>query len=124
MAVGSDITNDSDVDPFAKAYLALQQQFVAGLNKRQTEISQAKNHTALISALHRLAGAAGSYGFTDLSTLARQAIELGYDDKTSKHKLNNSKDVAKSLTILRKKIDLEINRISQLALYSSIKNNG
>lgn len=51
----------------------LQQRFVAGLPARWQEIDHAVSTTALQSALHRLAGSAGSYGFDGLAQLARRA---------------------------------------------------
>ena len=58
---------------FREAYEALRESFRSGLAERWREIEHARNHTALIAALHRLAGAAGSYGFPAISTAARAA---------------------------------------------------
>lgn len=66
----------SGMDPaFAAQFLKIQHTFVLGLPQRLQEIHQAPEAHALHVALHRLAGAAGGYGFTDLSQLARKAME-------------------------------------------------
>ena len=55
-------------------YELIRQRFVAGLKGRQQEIDAADNPATLHSALHRLAGAAGGFGFPDLDRLAREAL--------------------------------------------------
>lgn len=55
------------------AFQVLRGQFVAGLPRRWTEIESAGPGSARQAALHRLAGAAGSYGFTALGEAARRA---------------------------------------------------
>lgn len=55
------------------AFEALQRQFVAGLPARWSEIAQASDPTTRAAALHRLAGAAGGYGFHELGQAARRA---------------------------------------------------
>ena len=54
----------------------LKQRFIAGLAARWLEIDQADTNIALQSALHRLAGSAGSYGWESLGQLARRAESL------------------------------------------------
>jgi len=54
----------------------LQQRFVLSLPARWREISQAATPLMRQSALHRLAGSAGSYDFECMSQLARQAEAL------------------------------------------------
>lgn len=54
-------------------FKALQQRFVAGLPLRWAEIAGAPDALARQSALHRLAGSAGGYGFERLDQCARAA---------------------------------------------------
>jgi hypothetical protein len=64
------------LDPvYAAQFLKIQKVFVAGLAQRQQDIQHAPNAQARHVALHRLAGAAGGYGFAALSNLAREAME-------------------------------------------------
>jgi HPt (histidine-containing phosphotransfer) domain-containing protein len=64
------------MDPaFAAQFLKIQHTFVAGLPQRLRDIQQAPDAQARHAALHRLAGAAGGYGFAELSALAREAME-------------------------------------------------
>lgn len=55
------------------AFAQLRRRFQAGLPARWAEISTADSEAAQRVALHRLAGAAASFGFADLGALARQA---------------------------------------------------
>lgn len=55
------------------AYEALRRRFVGGLPQRRADIFEAGDAHSQHEALHRLAGAAGSYGFAALSHLARRA---------------------------------------------------
>lgn len=55
------------------AFLALRDAFVAGLPQRWAAIEAATSDAVRRQALHRLAGAAGSYGFTELGQAARAA---------------------------------------------------
>ena len=57
----------------AAAFAALRVQFLAGLPRRWAEISSAAGDTQRRAALHRLAGAAGGYGFPRLGEAARRA---------------------------------------------------
>ncbi|MBP7668200.1 MAG: Hpt domain-containing protein [Burkholderiaceae bacterium] len=52
---------------------ALRQRFIGGLAGRWQAISQPASPQDCRQALHRLAGAAGSYGFAALGQAARQA---------------------------------------------------
>ena len=64
------------LDPaFAEQFLNIQQTFVAGLAQRLHDIQHAPDAQACHVALHRLAGAAGGYGFEALSRLARETME-------------------------------------------------
>ena len=55
------------------AFQALRGQFLAGLPQRWAEIESAGSSALRQAALHRLAGAAGSYGFATLGAAARRA---------------------------------------------------
>lgn len=50
----------------------LRQRFVAGLAARWAQITDAPDEVSLQSALHRLAGSAGAYGFERLGRFARE----------------------------------------------------
>ena len=64
------------MDPaFAAQFMKIQKTFVAGLEQRMHDILHAPDPQACHVALHRLAGAAGGYGFGALSVLAREAME-------------------------------------------------
>jgi HPt (histidine-containing phosphotransfer) domain-containing protein len=67
---------DTHTTPAEAQFLGLRQRFVSGLTNRQSEIEGATEHAALQMALHRLSGAAGSYGFEDLGHCARRAEAL------------------------------------------------
>jgi HPt (histidine-containing phosphotransfer) domain-containing protein len=54
-------------------FKVLQQHFVTGLSTRWREITEAQTPQELQAALHRLSGAAGSYGFKGLGQCARVA---------------------------------------------------
>jgi hypothetical protein len=69
-------TQPEGLDPaYAAQFLAIQQTFVAGLAQRMHDITHPPDAQAQHVALHRLAGAAGGYGFGELSALAREAME-------------------------------------------------
>ncbi|SIQ91148.1 Hpt domain-containing protein [Pseudacidovorax sp. RU35E] len=55
------------------AYAALRGRFLDGLGARRAAIVEAADEASRLDALHRLAGAAGSYGFAALGELARRA---------------------------------------------------
>ena len=72
--VGPDL---SGLPPAAQAaFAALQRQFCAGLAERWVAIAEAPTPQAQTQALHKLAGAAGSYGMGALSQAARTAEHL------------------------------------------------
>jgi HPt (histidine-containing phosphotransfer) domain-containing protein len=52
---------------------ALRKRFVAGLAARWRAITQADSPHDCVQALHRMAGAAGSYGFEAMGKAARRA---------------------------------------------------
>ena len=58
----------------AAQFEAIRRQFVAGLARRHQEIEAAPDAAALHAALHRLAGAAGGYGYTELGQMAFTAL--------------------------------------------------
>ncbi len=58
---------------FSARLAALQRHFVGGLPARWAAIQQAAPGAAQQAELHRLAGAAGSFGFADLGEAARVA---------------------------------------------------
>lgn len=83
------------LDPaLAARFEAIRKQFVAGLAARQRDIDAAPDREALDAALHRLAGAAGGYGYGELGQLARQALQAG-----------DASALAASLALLRQAID-------------------
>ncbi|MEJ6006965.1 Hpt domain-containing protein [Paucibacter sp. AS339] len=57
----------------AAAFEKLRLRFAAGLQQRWADISEASNAEQQITALHQLAGAAGSYGWEPLGAAARRA---------------------------------------------------
>lgn len=54
-------------------FLRLRRNFEAGLPARWQEIHSASSHEKKVFALHRLAGAASSYGCNQIGALAREA---------------------------------------------------
>lgn len=58
----------------ALQFEALRTQFVKGLARRLEEIDTTADATHVYAALHRLAGAAGGYGFDALEQNARAAM--------------------------------------------------
>jgi HPt (histidine-containing phosphotransfer) domain-containing protein len=54
-------------------FLRLRAHFLAGLPQRWAEIEQAATPTLQRAALHKLCGAAGSYGLPELGAAARRA---------------------------------------------------
>jgi HPt (histidine-containing phosphotransfer) domain-containing protein len=66
----------------AEQFQHIRKTFIAGLAQRETEIVEARSPDHLNAALHRLAGAAGAFGFDELGRLARSAMESlhGGDD--------------------------------------------
>jgi HPt (histidine-containing phosphotransfer) domain-containing protein len=72
------------LDPeLAARFEQLRQHFVAGLPQRLQEFSTAANAQTLEAALHRLAGAAGAYGYADLGILARETMQASSADNAA-----------------------------------------
>lgn len=71
---------DNLVPSTRERYEALRRQFLAGLPIRWREIERAADPTVRTAALHRLAGAAGTYGFDELGHAARAAEYLADAD--------------------------------------------
>jgi HPt (histidine-containing phosphotransfer) domain-containing protein len=65
------------------AFELLRLRFVAGLPARWDEIEHAASAPARQAALHRLAGAAGSFGLAPLGEAARRAERLLATDDTA-----------------------------------------
>lgn len=82
----------------AAQFETLRRQFVAGLPRRQHEMEAAPDAAALQGALHRLAGAAGSYGYTALGQMACTALRA--------MKAGEQADLADSLRLLQQEIDV------------------
>jgi len=59
----------------AAQFEQIRRTFVAGLERREREIDGATGPQALHAALHRLAGAAGGFGYPVLGALAREALD-------------------------------------------------
>ena len=59
---------------FAAKFREIRLNFIAGLPRRLEEIRHETDAAQCYTALHRLAGAAGGYGFAHLSDLARDAM--------------------------------------------------
>lgn len=80
MAVAAPAPDESGLTPAMQAaFLRLRAQFLAGLPARLDEIGRAAAAGEVAggqAALHRLAGAAGGYGFADLGTAARRAEQV------------------------------------------------
>lgn len=62
----------------AEQFQLIRKTFIAGLAKRENEIVEAPSREQFNAALHRLAGAAGAFGFDELSQLARSAMESSH----------------------------------------------
>ncbi len=73
--MASSVTEGLSASTLAQ-FKVLQQRFVAGLPARWREIEAAPTPQSLQTALHRLAGSAGSYGFERMSQCAREAESL------------------------------------------------
>ena len=66
---------DSANSAFAVEFRAIQRNFIRGLPRRLEELQHAADDKQRHIALHRLAGAAGGYGFPHLGELARGAMQ-------------------------------------------------
>jgi len=64
------------------AFARLRSQFVAGLPQRWAQIVSAPQGPLRVAGLHRLTGAAGSYGLLALADAARQAEAMQGADET------------------------------------------
>lgn len=64
----------SDAADMHEQFALIRRQFIAGLARRLQEMAQASTPSELHAVLHRLAGAAGSFGFEALSQQARQTM--------------------------------------------------
>jgi HPt (histidine-containing phosphotransfer) domain-containing protein len=82
----------------AAQFEAIRRQFVAGLARRRQEIEAAPDADALHAALHRLAGAAGGYGYAALGQTAVAAMRAG--------QAGDGAALAAALKQLRQEIDL------------------
>lgn len=78
MAVDADLerTDPSMPEAAQQGFVLLRRQFTEGLPGRLREIRSALDAQERHQALHRLVGAAGSYGFGSLSQAARAADVL------------------------------------------------
>ena len=69
------VPDPESLDPaLAAQFEQIRQAFVTGLPRREREIDGAANPGALQGALHRLAGAAGGFGYPTLGELARESL--------------------------------------------------
>jgi len=80
--VASELTEGLSSASLAK-FKVLQEHFVAGLAVRWCAVSDAITPHELQAELHRLSGAAGSYGFEHLSQCARAAELLSNGHKAA-----------------------------------------
>jgi HPt (histidine-containing phosphotransfer) domain-containing protein len=83
-------------DLLGAKFETLRLQFASGLNRRLSEIDNAPDAAALQTALHRLAGAAGIYGYVALGDLARDAMH--------ESQLESTETVRTKLLLLREEI--------------------
>lgn len=67
-------TNEPLESSCSEQFRKIQLTFVAGLPRRLEEIQQVEDPVRRQVALHRLAGAAGGYGFAHLGDMARDAM--------------------------------------------------
>jgi HPt (histidine-containing phosphotransfer) domain-containing protein len=84
------------------AFDRLRARFMAGLPARWSEIDAAASARALHDALHRLAGAAGSYGCAPVGAAARRAESLALE--------GDRPDLIAALEELRLRIDAACGR--------------
>ena len=72
------------LDPaLAARFAEIRQKFLDGLPARLVEIETSRSKEALETALHRLAGAAGGYGYTHLHQMARHASQIAQSGEGS-----------------------------------------
>jgi HPt (histidine-containing phosphotransfer) domain-containing protein len=79
-------------------FRVLQQAFVAGLAARQGELEAAATPQERQAVLHRLCGAAGSFGLERLSACARAAEALALS--------GSPEELAQALALLKAQIEL------------------
>lgn len=76
-SIGNTVVQVADFDQLPEAvrheFIQLRELFRAGILNRWQEIESSVTREAREQALHRLIGAASSYGFTQLGEVARQA---------------------------------------------------
>ena len=84
----------------AEAFAKMRQGFCAGLSDRWAGIEQARDKAERVAALHRLAGAAGSFGFPGLGVAAREAeaAVLGTDAALARSALDALGAMIRSLS--------------------------
>jgi hypothetical protein len=75
-AAGGNGSGAAQAEAVQAAFEQLRQRFLAGLPQRWHDIRTASDGAAQRAALHRLAGAAGGYGFSGLGEAARCAEAL------------------------------------------------
>jgi hypothetical protein len=68
------MVNDLQSEALLVQYAALRRKFVDGLKTRLEEMESTTDAHALHANLHRLAGAAGAYGYAHIGDLARKAM--------------------------------------------------
>ena len=73
--MAADRNPDSLPPALAAQFEQIRRTFVAGLDRREREIDAATDPQARHAALHRLAGAAGGFGYPALGELARDALD-------------------------------------------------
>jgi HPt (histidine-containing phosphotransfer) domain-containing protein len=76
MAVTQPSTDSKQAAAVQAAFEQLRQQFLQGLTGRWRDINEASTPGDRKAALHRLIGAAGSYGYAEISERAREAEHL------------------------------------------------
>ena len=84
----------------AEKFQQIRTTFIAGLANREVEIAEALSREHLNAVLHRLVGAAGAFGFEDLSQLARVAMESSHDDDEV-HVKQNLVRLVRAMTTIR-----------------------
>ena len=84
-----------------EAFARLRERFVAGLPQRWQDIESAESGAPLQAALHRLVGAAASYGLGPLGDAAGEAETLARHS----HTVASSDALARALDRLRRCID-------------------
>ncbi len=98
---GRGIHPPEGLDPaFAEQFSQIRQTFILGLAKRESEIEHAPTRANLNAALHRLAGAAGAFGFEDLSQLARSVMQASHHDDEA-HWLKDMAELKQTLKTIR-----------------------